>query len=747
MAFELEQFKLTWQGPWRDRTAYSKNDIVAWKGKSYRCIRDCPIAYTLSGDWMVNTSNYSMDPQRLVQKSFRPDNAKYWQLFLRSTDDVGEWEFYRQYEPGEMCSVGRKIYQCIKRTRRYNTWVVEHDGTTSEYWVKIYESPYKHPDRNKIVSFTNRAPLGWKYNMGRNSREQQHNYTLGCIHSDGDFFGHGGNNNNGQFGMGDGQSGNARRGSPKNVGFTFVDWMTSTDNKDLVKGHEYTGNMVTPDGESPKCIQHISSSNTSWWLFNNGEVYSAGYNSHYQLGYNEGGNTNTSDRNYTNRVSASDTVDWLGETIRSFNETKIVKIGSTGQGQNNSACMQFALGEDGSVWMWGHNNQAQFGGGNPGINNSTDFNGGSPYSFSFYSTNVKRPVKIPQEFFNGKRIVDVWANGNEEMFFHALDEDGYLWFWGQNLHGCGGTGEGSHTSQGTKYYYVPRRVEVNWNLYGGMKLLQHWSYSSQSHAGTWVLDGEGYLWYAGYLTNGQVPGMYGIGDNATRYISQFQRTDFHLNGDVDEFWCGGDEHKWFYFRQKSTGMMWVNDGNYGTYGSRGSRSQQGYWYNSGGIHGMFSHLRGPKYIRQVGGMNENRGDGSYIYEHPLILDEEGSMWYGGYDSGGYYPSNTNSNPSSNSDGWEHMTEQAFEANAENRHRKRRGIQPNNIKLTDIHCYGYPTAQNFATRDSFGKLLRTGYQGNNQTYMYDIMPYRYYAQTISSWGSNNYQSHWSSSPGD
>ena len=30
-----------------------------------------------------------------------------------------------------------------------------------------------------------------------------------------------GNNNNGQFGMGDGQSGNARRGSPKNVGFTF----------------------------------------------------------------------------------------------------------------------------------------------------------------------------------------------------------------------------------------------------------------------------------------------------------------------------------------------------------------------------------------------------------------------------------------------------------------------------------------------------------------------------------------------
>ena len=54
-----------------------------------------------------------------------------------------------------------------------------------------------------------------------------------------------------------------------------------------------------------------------------------------------------------------------------------------------------------------------------------------------------------------------------------------------------GVGMNSHTSQGTYYYYVPRRVEINWNMYGGMKLLQHWSYDGQGHAGTWVLDGEG----------------------------------------------------------------------------------------------------------------------------------------------------------------------------------------------------------------------------------------------------------------
>ena len=57
-----------------------------------------------------------------------------------------------------MCSVGRKIYQCIKRTRRYNTWVEEHRGETSEYWVMIYES-FAYADRNRMVS-CNRTFLG-----------------------------------------------------------------------------------------------------------------------------------------------------------------------------------------------------------------------------------------------------------------------------------------------------------------------------------------------------------------------------------------------------------------------------------------------------------------------------------------------------------------------------------------------------------------------------------------------------------
>ena len=51
------------------------------------------------------------------------------------------------------------------------------------------------------------------------------------------------------MGFGDGQSGNSRMGRSRYVGFTFTDWMTSTDNKNLT-ATEHTGRMVTPDGKA-----------------------------------------------------------------------------------------------------------------------------------------------------------------------------------------------------------------------------------------------------------------------------------------------------------------------------------------------------------------------------------------------------------------------------------------------------------------------------------------------------------------
>ena len=108
---------------------------------------------------------------------------------------------------------------------------------------------------------------------------------------------------------------------------------------------------------------------------------------------------------------------------------------------------------------------------------------------------------------------------------------------------------------------------------------------------------------------------------------------------------------------------------------------------------------------------------------------------------------SNDNPNNNYDGYQMDAAQGFESNTENRHRKRRATQPCNSKIVDFGSYGYPTAMNYYFRDQNGKLYTTGYQPNNQTYMFSLMPYRYQSATGSSWGSNNYRAHMASSPGD
>ena len=203
------------------------------------------------------------------------------------------------------------------------------------------------------------------------------------------------------------------------------------------------------------------------------------------------------------------------------------------------------------------------------------------------------------------------ANATKKCFSTLLTKTDTYGSGGQDVHGNGGVGANAHTSQGYKILLHSKKSRSKL-ICGKYETITNISHTLHNH--TQVLGYLMELYVVHRLLNKRSSSWYvRLRDNATRFISQFQRTDFHLNGDIDEFWCGGDEHKWMYMRQKSTGMLWVNDGNYGTYGGRGTRSQNGYWYNSG-IHGMMSHLRGPKYVRYIAGMNENRGDGSYQYE-------------------------------------------------------------------------------------------------------------------------------------
>ena len=138
MALSITDFKVTWKGAWRDKESYKKNDVVYWRGKSYRCIEDTPMNYTISSEAMINTNSYGQYQPTIRKRSYRPDDRRYWTLLLAGNDNIETWQYWRQYERGEMVKVADKIYLCLQRTRYCNTWVTEHDGRPSKYWELIY---------------------------------------------------------------------------------------------------------------------------------------------------------------------------------------------------------------------------------------------------------------------------------------------------------------------------------------------------------------------------------------------------------------------------------------------------------------------------------------------------------------------------------------------------------------------------------------------------------------------------------
>lgn len=700
---DISKVRLKWKGKWRARQQYFKNDIVQWMGKSFKCIKDTPVEFVIKTSSKVSTSNYTFDPPQLVRRSYRPENPKYWSLFVRGTDRIKLWNWLKQYFPGEMVRVKGEVFLCTRTTRYKNTYVTE-----SDYWTKIYQSPKTAKYRHESIMFCNRAPLGWKYNMGENQwggGDMSYNTTV--INTDGTSMCIGGTDSTSKNGRGaDGLGGAAQMGKHQYTNFTFVDWLTSTDQSSW-QTQDNTGKLTTPDGKCPKVIQIATGSDTTLWLMNNGEVYSAGFNGQGQLGI-----SNTTNYAYTNRVTATDTTDWNGNTIpNTFNQTKIVKIGITNQMQTSSTSSCFALGEDGSVWVWGYNNVGQLGLGNPGVNNSADASG-------FYTSNQTRPRRICQDLFDGKFIVDMWCNGCGSGRFWALDEEGKLWAWGYNQYGELGVGH----RDGTYYVYHPMPVTVDFKQYGGVKKFM----TVCNDAGvttTYVLDHEGWLWACGYTTSGSVPGANPSGGTSTLQWGAFRRLDFYMNGDIEEFWVGGDESQWCIIRQKNSDLVWQTNGRYSN-GSDGAGINQGsYWYTSGGQANAFNVIDGPRGCRFAAGHSLSRVDGSQQWADPIIFDDDGVMWAGGRNYYGFSSLGFDgANDTEWSDGGPHSPDQDLNDNEYNFNKKRKLFVPSGLSIVDIHAFGYGSANMFCWRDEAGKILFAGYDGSTaQAFQYNRWP--------------------------
>jgi len=704
---DISKLKNRWLGSWNPGVQYKTNDVVQWRGSSYVCIQDIPSDKIVVADTSVSTNMYMSVPPNVVLKSIDPTDSAYWIDMSPGMKYKKAWAPRSTYTQGDIVELGGDLYICIQGEVR-NTYV-----TDSTYWTKIFENADRD-QRYVSADFINQQPLGWTRNNGDQWWGSGNmGYHFGFIGCDGSAY-VGGARYRGT-GMGANANNNFGQSGWATPGFTFVDWLSSTD-----KGG--AGPLTTPDGQPPKLIQWACqagdttavSGGVSLWLFNNGEVYSSGYNAHGQLGITSG---DTTERYWPIRVTANETTDWWGNTIpKTFNQTKIIKVCLSGTPHWNEGPQScYAIGDDGSVWSWGYNGYGQLGLGPE----STTTN-----SIGQAETNQTIPKRIPQQHFDNKKIVDIMAFGGRYGYCFALDEDGFLWSWGLAVRGGTGLAD-RHADTGYTIgrQFTPVRISIDWNRHGGMKKLMSMN-SVGNYEFTYILDGDGYIWYAG---QSNVMGQASIASvtnrNGDESTPKFTRLDKNWFGEhkIENFWMVGSNYDYnVYFREKGTGLLYVmgtnQEGQMGT--------QNNHRYSDASWSPFPTVIRNVRYPKEV--VTFFTGSNTYANTVCVVSDDgechgSGLNSYGslGFGFGGdSYP------------GVAEVEDQS------SNNLFRRIPMPPGTTITNINSWGTPGYDASIWRSDSGGILIAGFDGENEGnhMLQGHINTRRYRQTVGNPGS-------------
>lgn len=611
MSIDVSKLKNRWAGVWNPTVIYHKNDIVQYRGSSYVCIKDIPERYAIAADTSVQTQHYFSVPPTVVLQTIEPKNTDYWLDMAPGMTFRRTWEPRTMYNVGDIVELGGDLFLCIKGNVR-NTYV-----TDPEYWVTVFENADRD-QRYVHAEFYNNQPIGWTRNNG-----DTHHISITNSY----FYGYLGMDGNpylcGMHYRGSGLGSNANNTAGANTwatpGFSFVDWLISTDNGG-------TGPLTTPDGKAPKCIQWVhqagdttgTSGGNSLWLMNNGEVYSTGYNATGQLGIG-----NTTEWYHPVRVSNNDLTDWRGNDIpKSFNQTKMIKVTMSGPGYwNNGYNSCWSLGDDGTVWAWGRNNYGQLGLGPES---------GTTNGFGQAQTDQNRPRRMPQSYFDHKKIVDIMAAGGNFGYCFAVDEDEYLWAWGISLRGGLGLAD-AHADTGIGYgrTWTPQRISIDWRRHGGIKKLMTTSDTSGNYDRTYILDGNGFLWFAGqqYASGStQFPQSTASSQTATPTI-KFIRLERQWFGEhrIENFWALDNRDGNIVLREKGTGLTYTMGGN--QEGQLGISTNSRYYDSNYNV--FPSLVQGVRYVRDCINSSTNYTEGGVTI---IAITDDGEAWTRGWNN-------------------------------------------------------------------------------------------------------------------
>jgi hypothetical protein len=300
------------------------------------------------------------------------------------------------------------------------------------------------------------------------------------------------------------------------------------------------GYRPSVSGGTPKVIQVTSTSLVTYVLFDNGEVYAAGYNAHGQLG--DGSTTN---RLHFVRVGRSTGGRGSG-VLRDEHIIKVSISQLSGEAYDQGTGHALMLTRDGRVYATGYNGYGTIGDGT--------------------TTNRTTPYLIPQWQFNGKKVIDIWAGGMDYQHSVVQTEDDCLYYWGENGYSAG---------PGTQNIYTPKKVAYDFRKFGGIKKVYPIGHGSVHNI--LVLTNDGQMHFSGYhYTSQNYSG--GKGGNGGAYwqitfwtmhdLLRERKNSFGMNsmnqlgalidisGQVDDFWVMGDRYFAIYMKHKKTGVIY-----------------------------------------------------------------------------------------------------------------------------------------------------------------------------------------------
>lgn len=507
---------------------------------------------------VISNSPVVLGPRRMCGFYEIAVNKQDWDEWSESWNCLGAWEEDRTYYPGDIVQQRNSSYICAIGHSAVDplwdfpgVWEIFSRGddlmpydrcigfVNSQPW-NWHGHPYVDLPQwgtnnryngnipwNTSLGIGSTSPHAWRWNPGWNKGHMSYRNTEHFIAGNGQIVSEGGTPTN-DYHPGNGAHQYAREWS---IGFP-VDNLSGS-NPDVGNLSPYR------QKKQPRVIQAYESWNQMCaQLRTDGSITMSGSAGDGIWGYS------------SNSDGGSPNIGWAIPR-KMFKNRSIVKIVSGGHQARDGDTHIIALDEYGEIHCWGRNDTGQCG-------ISSEISHGNPDIAIFQNDNMSVDTRTwlvnsmnRHMFFEGKRIVDIWA-GHRTSF--AMDEDGNLWGWGYNNYGQLGypTNNGFRSSDRSR---TPKKLPVNWNAYGG---IQKFITCGSEGNTDWLvcLTGDGYVWTCGKNNFGQLG--QGNTSNNSNSSTLNRKTGWPGAGTISNIWADTDNG--------SSGHTYYRRSNGDTYG-------------------------------------------------------------------------------------------------------------------------------------------------------------------------------------